>query len=84
MKRNLLLGILGGAAVGAAASLLFSSEDRRSLVDGIRNIGDKASDMYNNLMGGSDESADLGATPSTGRSRNATPNVSPRNTSRRG
>jgi hypothetical protein len=30
MKKNLLYGIIGGAAVGAAASYLMSAKDRRN------------------------------------------------------
>lgn len=48
MKRNLLIGIIGGAAVGAAASYLLNSENRRGLASGLSN-------RFNSLMGGSEE-----------------------------
>jgi hypothetical protein len=52
MKRNLLIGIIGGAAIGAAASYLLEGENRRGLVSGLSN-------RFNNLVGGSEEESEL-------------------------
>lgn len=53
MKKSLLFGILGGAAVGAAASYLWSAQDRENLVSGIKNLGGSVSDMLTGESGSS-------------------------------
>jgi gas vesicle protein len=51
MKRNLLIGIIGGAAIGAAASYLLDADNRRGLSAGL-------SRRFNNLMGSEEEEDD--------------------------
>ena len=48
MKRNLLIGIIGGAAVGAAAAYLLDGENRRNLTSGLSN-------RFNSLLGKEEE-----------------------------
>lgn len=79
MKKSLLIGILGGAAVGAAASYLLKSDDRRNLVSGIKNIGGKATDLYNDLLGAEEDASGI-----TSGNSNRGRNQSSSSSSRRG
>lgn len=72
MKRNLLIGIIGGAAVGAAASYLLNSENRRNLTSGLGNrlnslMGKDAEDEFEGTEGGGNAG---GATASANRGGN--------------
>jgi hypothetical protein len=51
MKKNLLYGIIGGAAVGAAASYLMGARERKNFVSGIKNLSETVTDTVTGLMG---------------------------------
>lgn len=51
MKKNLLYGIIGGAAVGAAASYLMGAKDRKNFVSGIKNLSETVTDTVSGLSG---------------------------------
>lgn len=55
MKRNLLIGIIGGAAIGAAASYLLDAENRRGLSSGL-------SRRFTNLLGSEEDDNELSVT----------------------
>jgi hypothetical protein len=50
-NRNLIIGAITGAAVGAAASYLMDSKDRNNLVSNLKGFGEKAMDMIGNVPG---------------------------------
>ena len=69
MKKNLLYGIIGGAAVGAAASYLMGSKERKNLVSGLKSLSETVGSV-GGLLGGSEES-ESGARSSQGSSSNS-------------
>jgi hypothetical protein len=84
MKRNLLIGIIGGAAIGAAASYLLEGDNRRGLVSGLSN-------RFNNLVGGEEESellsggsSENGSASHSNNNRNGGGNKRKSSTGRRG
>ncbi|MGZ5282342.1 MAG: hypothetical protein ACXWDO_04340 [Bacteroidia bacterium] len=85
MKKNLLYGIIGGAAVGAAASYLMGAKDRKNFVTGIKNLSETVTDTVNGLMG-SESTSNRASGSSTGRSTTGTKSAakSSPSTSRRG
>jgi hypothetical protein len=83
MKRNLLIGIIGGAAVGAAASYLLDSGNRSNLGQGLKNIGSKAGDFVGGIIGSENES-NSGSSASNSSNRNSSGTSGTRNSSRRG
>lgn len=50
-NRNLIIGAITGAAVGAAASYLMDTKDRNNLVSNLKGFGEKAMDMIGNVPG---------------------------------
>jgi thioredoxin reductase len=63
-KSNLILGLLGGAAAGAAAVYLMNAEARKGVMDGLTSLGETAISPITNLLGSDDEEG-----ASTGRSQ---------------
>lgn len=71
MKRNLLVGIIGGAAVGAAASYLMSTTNRKSLVDSVKGLGGTIADSFTDLLGSEENANDLTSGAGTANASNA-------------
>jgi hypothetical protein len=64
MKKNLIYGIIGGAAVGAAASYLMGATERKNLVSGLKSLGETVGSV-GGLLGVSEE-IEAGAKAATG------------------
>jgi hypothetical protein len=72
MRKNLLIGIIGGAAVGAAASYLMNSQNRTGFVNGIKDLSETVTDTYNGLLGNEAASGSTGRSQTRGRSTGST------------
>jgi len=89
MKKNLLYGIIGGAAVGAAASYLMGSKERKNLVSGLKSLSETVGSV-GGLLGGSEEnesgakSSQGSSSKSGGRSASGSSKSGSSSTSRRG
>lgn len=72
-NRNLIIGAITGAAVGAAASYLMDAKDRKNLVSNLKGFGEKAMDMIGNVPGMSTFTGESSASGASRRSASSSP-----------